>query len=93
MDQIKKEFQIFENYKKENNVELIYLDSAASSLTPDTVINKMNEYYFNYRSNINRAVSKLATKSTLEFENDSSGRAVTWSPIKAIMERGRNFLI
>ena len=69
MDQIKKEFQIFENYKKENNVELIYLDSAASSLTPDTVINKMNEYYFNYRSNINRAVSKLATKSTLEFEN------------------------
>lgn len=69
MDQIKKEFQIFENYKKENNVELIYLDSAASSLTPDTVINKMSEYYFNYRSNINRAVSKLATKSTLEFEN------------------------
>ena len=69
MDQIKKDFQIFENYKKENNVELIYLDSAASSLTPDTVINKMNEYYFNYRSNINRAVSKLATKSTLEFEN------------------------
>lgn len=75
MDQIKKEFQIFENYKKENNAELVYLDSAASSLTPDIVIEKMNEYYFNYRSNINRAISKLAMEATNEFEKSRDSLA------------------
>lgn len=68
MNEIKKEFQIFENHKKENNADLIYLDSTASSLTPNTVINKMNEYYSNYRSNVNRASSKIAEKATGEFE-------------------------
>lgn len=64
---IKKEFQIFENYKKEYSEDLVYLDSAASSLTPDSVIKKMDEYYFHYRSNIDRAVSKIALKASEEF--------------------------
>jgi len=65
---MKKHFQIFENYKKNNGQELIYLDNAGSSLTPDSVIQKMNEYYFNYRSNIDRAISKIAIQATGEFE-------------------------
>ncbi|MEI6353037.1 MAG: aminotransferase class V-fold PLP-dependent enzyme [Candidatus Nomurabacteria bacterium] len=65
---IKKEFSIFENYKKEYKSDLIYLDSAASSLTPDLVVEKMNEYYFNYRSNIDRAISNIAQKATSRFD-------------------------
>lgn len=68
MNEIKKEFQIFENYKKENGKDLIYLDSAATSLTPNKVLEKMNEYYSNYRSNVNRASSKIAIRATEEFE-------------------------
>lgn len=68
----KEDFKIFENYKKENidskNNELIYLDSAASSLTPDIVVEKMNEYYFNYRSNIDRGLYKNATRATGEYD-------------------------
>ena len=69
MSEIKKKFQIFENYKKENGKDLIYLDSAATSLTPDSVLEKMNDYYLNYRSNVNRASSKIAQEATSEYEN------------------------
>lgn len=69
MQDIKKEFKIFENYKKDNNRDLVYLDSAASSLTPDRVVEKMNEYYFNYRSNIDRAISDIASRATNEYDN------------------------
>lgn len=66
---IKNKFSIFENYKKQNNANLIYLDSAASSLTPNCVVEKMNEYYFNYRSNIDRAISNISQKATSEYDN------------------------
>ncbi len=67
MNDIKKQFQIFENYKNEVGKELIYLDSAASSLNPDSVIEKMNEYYFHYRSNIDRAASLISITATNEY--------------------------
>jgi cysteine desulfurase/selenocysteine lyase len=65
---IKNKFSIFENYKKEYEADLIYLDSAASSLTPDSVVKKMDEYYFNYRSNIDRAISNISQKATGRFD-------------------------
>lgn len=69
MQNIKNNFSIFANYKKDYEGDLVYLDSAASSLTPDSVIKKMDEYYFNYRSNIDRAVSKIAIRATDEYDN------------------------
>lgn len=68
MINIKKQFKIFENYKNEKGEDLIYLDSASSSLTPNSVIEKMNEYYFNYRSNIDRAISSISIKATNEYD-------------------------
>lgn len=68
MSDIKNKFSIFENYKKEYSADLIYLDSAASSLTPDSVVKKMDEYYFNYRSNIDRAISNISQKATSRFD-------------------------
>jgi selenocysteine lyase/cysteine desulfurase len=50
MQNIKKDFKIFENYKNKNNSPLTYLDSAASSLTPKIVTDKLLEYYEEYRS-------------------------------------------
>lgn len=68
----KQDFQIFNNYinAKDNagHFSMIYLDTAASSLTPDYVVNKMNEYYFDYRSNIDRGLYASATKATFEYE-------------------------
>lgn len=72
---IKNNFSIFENYKKDFEGDLIYLDSSASSLTPDSVVKKMDDYYFHFRSNIDRAVSKIAIKATSEYDNSRKSLA------------------
>lgn len=47
---------------------VVYLDSTASSLTPRVVIDKMLEYYFEYRANIERGVYELSQKASSEYE-------------------------
>lgn len=63
IQKIKKDFAIFKN-----NPELVYLDSAASSQTPELVIEKMDEYYREYRSNIHRSMYKTGEKATSSYE-------------------------
>ena len=60
---IKKDFPIFEK-----NPSLIYLDSAATSLKPRQVIEKLVEYYSKYSVNIFRGVYYLSEKATEEYE-------------------------
>ncbi len=45
-----------------------YLDSAASSLTPHAVIEAMNAYYENFRSNVHRGMYKTAGEATERYE-------------------------
>jgi len=47
---------------------LVYLDSAASSLTPEQVLKKMLEYYREYRANTGRGVYRIADRATSELE-------------------------
>jgi cysteine desulfurase/selenocysteine lyase len=47
---------------------LVYLDNAATTQKPLSVINAIHDYYMNYNSNIHRAVHQLAEEATLEFE-------------------------
>lgn len=60
---IKKEFPIFEN-----NPDLVYLDSGATTLKPQCVLTKMNEYYTKYGVNIHRGVYKLSYMATDEYD-------------------------
>ncbi len=48
--------------------ELAYLDSAATSQTPDAVIDAMDRYYREYRASIHRGVYPLAAEATDAFE-------------------------
>ncbi len=68
MQNTKKDFKIFENYKNKNNSVLTYLDTAASSLTPKIVTDKLLEYYEEYRSNIDRGLYKTAIDATSEYD-------------------------
>ncbi|MFA5854466.1 MAG: cysteine desulfurase [Patescibacteria group bacterium] len=45
-----------------------FLDSAASSLTPVSVIEAMNDYYQNFRSNVHRGMYKTAGEATERYE-------------------------
>lgn len=47
---------------------VIYLDNAASSLTPKVVIDKMLEYYTEYRANIERGLYYFSQKASEEYE-------------------------
>lgn len=60
---IKKDFPIFTK-----NPDLVYLDSAATSLKPQLVLDKLNEYYTQYSSNIHRGIYDIAEKATAEYE-------------------------
>ncbi|MCJ7732271.1 cysteine desulfurase [Candidatus Bathyarchaeota archaeon] len=51
------------------NKGLIYLDSAASSLTPEQVVLKEMEFYRNYRANVERGVHRWSQKASEEYEN------------------------
>ncbi|MCX7955936.1 MAG: SufS family cysteine desulfurase [Patescibacteria group bacterium] len=60
---IKSDFPIFKK-----NPNLIYLDSTATSLKPQSVIDKLIEYYSSYNANIFRGVYKISEKATEEYE-------------------------
>jgi len=47
---------------------VIYLDNAASSLTPEPVLQKMLDFYHNYRANVERGVHRLSQKASEEYE-------------------------
>ena len=67
---IKKEFPIFSN-KIQNN-DLVYLDSANSSQKPQSVIDRVNEFYTKEFSNTGRSVHYLAVAATNLYENTRS---------------------
>lgn len=60
---IKSDFPIFKNQPN-----LTYLDSTATSLKPQSVIDKLNEYYTQYSSNIFRGLYPISQKATEEHE-------------------------
>lgn len=61
---IKSYFPIYKN-----NPKLIYLDSTATSLKPQIVIDKIVEYYSQYSANVKRGIYEIAEKATFEYEN------------------------
>jgi cysteine desulfurase/selenocysteine lyase len=61
---IKKDFHIFDTHPK-----LVYLDSAASSQTPNLVMRSLSEYYLTKRANIHRGIYKLSEDATVLYEN------------------------
>jgi len=67
IDNIKKEFPIFS--KKIHNNDLVYLDSANSSQKPQSVIDRIYDFYSNEFSNVGRSVHYLAVKATNLYED------------------------
>ncbi|MCW4013881.1 MAG: cysteine desulfurase [Candidatus Bathyarchaeota archaeon] len=59
---IRKDFPILEQ-------DFIYLDSAASSLTPEQVVLKEMEFYRGYRANVERGVHRWSQEASEEYEN------------------------
>jgi len=48
--------------------ELVYLDGAATSLTPEPVVESLARYYREMNANVHRGVHRMAEEATAAFE-------------------------
>lgn len=63
LDSVKSDFPIFSHQPG-----LIYLDSAATALKPQSVINAIQDYYETYTANIHRGIYANAETASFEYE-------------------------
>ncbi len=66
VDKIRKDFPILS--RKVNGKPLVYFDNAATSQTPQVVIDAIVNYYSNYNANIHRGVHTLSQEATDAYE-------------------------
>jgi cysteine desulfurase/selenocysteine lyase len=68
----------------------VYLDTAATSLTPNSVIEAVNHYYKDLSSNIHRGMYEAAIETTMLYENarETIAKFLNASPEEIIYSRG-----
>ena len=64
---IREQFPILKS-KVKNNKELIYFDSAATTLKPKVVVDRVVEFYHSENSNVHRGAHFLSQKATDSYE-------------------------
>ncbi len=67
VDVIRADFPILQEMHHEN-VPLVYLDNAATSQKPASVIEAINTYYREYNANVHRGIHKLSEQATSAYE-------------------------
>jgi cysteine desulfurase/selenocysteine lyase len=68
---LRKDFPVLE--RQVHGRPLVYLDSAATSQTPQVVLDAVDRFYTSYCANVHRGVHALAEEATAAFE-DARGR-------------------
>ncbi len=66
VDKIRKDFPILK--RTVHGKPLVYFDNAATSQTPQVVIDTIVDYYSNYNANIHRGVHTLSQEATDKYE-------------------------
>jgi cysteine desulfurase/selenocysteine lyase len=66
IDKIREDFPILK--RTVNGKPLVYFDNAATSQTPQVVIDAIVDYYSNYNANIHRGVHTLSQEATDKYE-------------------------
>ena len=66
VEDIRKDFPILS--RQVNGKPLVYFDNAATSQTPQQVIDVIVDYYSNYNANIHRGVHTLSQEATDKYE-------------------------
>lgn len=67
IEEIRNDFPILA--RKVHDKQLIYLDNAASSQKPESVIRTMDDFYRQTNSNVHRGVHTLSEEATTMYEN------------------------
>ena len=67
VETIRLDFPILQQIHSEN-VPLVYLDNAATSQKPTSVIEAIDRYYREYNANVHRGIHKLSEQATSAYE-------------------------
>ena len=67
VDKIRKDFPILD--RQVHGVPLVYLDNAATSQKPRSVIRALSDYYEGYNANVHRGAHTLAIEATDAYED------------------------
>ena len=67
LNNIKKDFPVLN--QKIYGKNFVYLDSGATSQKPKLVIDKINEYYSIYNSNVHRGIYNISVRASKEYED------------------------
>ncbi len=67
IEKIRQDFPILD--RKINGHKLVYLDNAATSQKPNSVINAISDYYKNNNANIHRGIHTLSEEATTAYED------------------------
>jgi cysteine desulfurase/selenocysteine lyase len=78
VERVRRDFAIL--HQKVNGKPLVYLDNAATSQKPESVLRTIDKYYREYNSNIHRGVHYLSERATQAYEQ---GRAAAQRFINA----------
>lgn len=52
-----------------NGTDLVYLDNAATTQTPEQVIDSITDYYRNYNANVHRGIHQLSQEASIAYED------------------------
>ena len=66
VEDIRADFPILE--REFDGTPLIYLDNAATSQTPDQVVDAIADYYRTYNSNVHRGLHQLSQEASIAYE-------------------------
>ena len=67
VEAVRRDFPILSRMVDEDT-PLVYLDNAATTQSPERVIEAMNEYYREYNANVHRGIHQLSMEASIEYE-------------------------
>jgi len=79
-ENIRKDFPILE--RKINGKKLVYLDNAATTQKPQSVIDAISSYYTGFNANVHRGLHTLADEATLAMEKTRDKTAIFIGKVK-----------
>lgn len=66
VERIREDFPILE--REFDGTQLVYLDNAATSQTPERVVDAITDYYRNHNANVHRGIHQLSQEASIAYE-------------------------
>ena len=66
VERIREDFPILE--REFDGTQLVYLDNAATSQTPERVVDAITDYYRGYNANVHRGIHQLSQEASIAYE-------------------------